>query len=99
MKSGRNLWDEMVFQYYTGADSVKWMQEQWNSVEKFVDKQCFNHVKQLIEMQRQDAIWWRNSCVLYFQQFSKMPIPGNYEKPDQSLEYYQNKQLQFVPGI
>lgn len=99
MKSGRTLWDEMVYQYYAGADSVKWMQQQWNSVEKFVDKERFNHVKQLLEMQRQDAIWWRNSCVLYFQQFSKMPIPTNYEKPDQPLEYYQNKQLQFVPGI
>ncbi|MBN1769541.1 MAG: alpha-glucuronidase [Prolixibacteraceae bacterium] len=99
MKSGRTLWNEMVYKYYTGADSVTWMQEKWNSVEPFIDDQRFKHVKQLLEMQRQDAIWWRNSCVLYFQQFSKMPIPDGFEKPENNLEYYENKQLKFVPGI
>ncbi|HPR61626.1 MAG TPA: alpha-glucuronidase family glycosyl hydrolase, partial [Prolixibacteraceae bacterium] len=65
MNSGRTLWDEMVYKYYTGADSVVWMQEKWNSVEKHIDFERFNHVKQLLEMQRNDAIEWRNSCVLY----------------------------------
>lgn len=99
MKSGRTLWNEMVYKYYTGADSVVWMQEKWNSVEPYIDNQRFKHVNQLLEMQRQDAIWWRNSCVLYFQQFSKMPIPDGFEKPENDLEYYENKQLKFVPGI
>ncbi len=99
MKSGRTLWNEMVHKYYTGAESVTWMQEKWNSVEPYIDAQRFKHVKQLLEMQRQDAIWWRNSCVLYFQQFSKMPIPDGFEKPENDLEYYENKQLRFVPGI
>jgi alpha-glucuronidase len=99
MNSGRTLWDEMVYKYYTGADSVVWMQEKWNSVEKHIDFERFNHVKQLLEMQKNDAIEWRNSCVLYFQQFSKMPIPSEFEKPEKPLEYYQNKKRLFVPGI
>jgi alpha-glucuronidase len=50
-------------------------------------------------MQRQDAIEWRNSCVLYFKQFSNMPIGNQYQKPEHPLEYYQNKKRMFVPGI
>lgn len=99
MKSGRTLWDEMVYKYYTGADSVVWMQQQWNSVEKYIDSERFDHVNQLLEMQRQDAIEWRNSCVLYFKQFSNMPIGNQYQKPEHPLEYYQNKKRMFVPGI
>jgi alpha-glucuronidase len=99
MDSGRTLWDEMVYKYYTGADSVLWMQDKWEQVEPYVDDQRYRHVSQLLEMQYEDAVWWRNSSVLYFQQFSKMPLPEKFEKPDKDLEYYKNIKLKFVPGI
>jgi alpha-glucuronidase len=35
---------------------------------------------------------------LYFQTFSKMPIPPNYEKPDHDLEYYKALKFPFAPG-
>jgi alpha-glucuronidase len=98
MKSGRNLWDEMCYRYYAGVDSVRLMQKQWNSLEKLVDKQRFNQVKMLLAVQEKEAVWWRNSCLLYFQTFSKMPIPAGYEKPDQTLEYYKNLNFPFAPG-
>ncbi len=99
MKSGRTLWDELCFTYYSGADDVKKMQHTWSSMQPYVDAEQFDHVKQLLNIQYNEAVWWRNSCLLYFQTFSKMPIPTGYEQPDKPLEYYKNLKFYFVPGI
>jgi len=99
VRSGRTLWDELCHQYDEGADSVKWMQEQWNSLEGKIDDDRFLHVKTFLHIQQQEAVWWRNACLLYFQTFSKRPIPKDLEKPDQALEHYQAQEFRFAPGI
>ncbi|MFD1003475.1 alpha-glucuronidase family glycosyl hydrolase [Ohtaekwangia kribbensis] len=99
MKSGRTLWDELCHRYYQGADSVRRMQQQWSTLKGIVDEERFQQVSSLISIQHQEAIWWRNACVLYFQTFSKKDIPSGLEKPDQSLSYYQSLEFPFAPGI
>jgi alpha-glucuronidase len=99
MKSGRTLWDELCHRYYQGADSVRRMQQQWSTLKGIVDEERFQQVSSLISIQHQEAIWWRNACVLYFQTFSKKDIPSGLAKPDQSLSYYQNLEFPFAPGI
>lgn len=98
MQSGRTLWNELCYKYYTGVDSIKSFQQQWSKLEKIIDEERFVQVKQLLNIQLKDAIWWRNACLLYFQTFSKMPIPPNYEQPDKSLEYYKSIRILFAPG-
>lgn len=98
MRSGRTLWEEMCYKYYTAVDSMKAVQREWSILEKYIDKDRFDHVKQLLNIQVKDAIWWRNACLLYFQTFSKMPIPAQYEKPDQTLDYYKSIRIQYAPG-
>lgn len=98
MKSGRNLWEELCYKYYAGVDSIKAIQQQWNSVKGMVDEERFRQVQMLLDIQVKEAIWWRNACLLYFQTFSKMPIPAQYEKPDQTLEYYKSLRFPFAPG-
>jgi len=98
MKSGKNLWNELCYQYYTGAERVKNMLQTWNGLKQFVDKERFEQVSMLLKIQFDEAVWWRNACVLYFQTFSKMPIPANYEQPDKPLDYYKNIRIQFAPG-
>ena len=98
MKSGRILWDELCHKYYTAVDSIKAIQQQWNKLVNYIDAERFDHVKQLLNIQVKDATWWRNACLLYFQTFSKMPIPAQYEKPDKTLEYYQNIRILYAPG-
>jgi alpha-glucuronidase len=49
-------------------------------------------------MQVKEATWWRNACLLYFQTFSKMPLPAGYEKPAQTLEYYMSLKFPYAPG-
>jgi alpha-glucuronidase len=98
MRSGKILWEELCYKYNEGVASVKNMQQQWNSLEKQMDTQRFNEVKQLLSIQYNEAVWWRDACLLYFQSFSKMEIPSTYEQPKHSLEYYKNLKFPYAPG-
>lgn len=99
LKSGKTLWEEICRHYYQGAEEVKSFQQQWNALEGKIDQERFEHVKMLLNIQYQEAIWWRNACVLYFQTFSDLPIPDGLEKPDKTLDYYMNLEFPYAPGI
>jgi alpha-glucuronidase len=98
MHSGRALWDELCYKYYTGVDSVRWMQRTWVRLRPYIDNERWSEVRMLLDIQQQDAVWWRNACLLYFQTFSRLPLPVNREAPDHSLAYYEKIQLYFAPG-
>jgi alpha-glucuronidase len=86
MKSGRTLWDDLCHRYYSGVDSVRIMRALWDSVEGSIDTERFADVKDRLRMQERDAAWWRDACVLYFQTFSKRPIPDGLEPPSVTLD-------------
>lgn len=97
MKSGRSLWEEMCYKYNLGVQTVRQMQQQWESTRNKVDKQRYHQVQQLLAIQEKEAVWWRNACLLYFQTFAKMPIPGQYEQPDHDLDYYKSLSFPNAP--
>ncbi|MEJ5351767.1 MAG: alpha-glucuronidase family glycosyl hydrolase [Melioribacteraceae bacterium] len=99
MKSGKTLWEEICYHYYKGVDGVKETIKIWDSLKNKIDNERFEHVRMLLNIQLKEAVWWRNACVLYFQTFSKRPIPDELEKPDKSLEYYMNLNFPYAPGI
>lgn len=99
MKSGNTLWEELCFKYYQGTGDVADMLFSWDKVKDYIDEERFNHVKMLINIQLKEAIWWRNACISYFQTFSKKPLPAGFEKPDETLEYYQSLRFPYAPGI
>jgi heme oxygenase len=57
-------------------------------VEGKIDSEEFESVKAHLQMQYEDAVKWRDGCVLYFQTFSHLPLPEGLEKPQHDLEYY-----------
>jgi alpha-glucuronidase len=98
MHSGRTLWDELCFKYYTGVDSVRWMQRAWNGLEGSIDEERWQQVKMLLKIQGEEAAWWRNACLLYFQTFAHLPLPAGADQPDHTLDYYQQLQFTNAPG-
>jgi alpha-glucuronidase len=99
MKSGRTIWDELCFQYFSGADSVRWMQTVWSGLRGRVDDQRWQQVDMLLAMQAAESKWWRDACLLYFGTFSGKPLPSGYEKPTHDLSYYESLQFPYAPGI
>lgn len=74
MQSGRMLWDELCYRYYTGVGYVKQMNQKWAALEKEIDSEIHKHVKEKLATQEKDAAIWRDTCVNYFQKFSNRPI-------------------------
>jgi alpha-glucuronidase len=98
LQTGRTLWNELCWQYNTGTSRVKGLQLTWDNLKQFIDKDRFEQVVMLLKIQYDEAKWWRNACLLYFQTFSKMPIPAEFEQPDKTLDYYKSLRFQFAPG-
>lgn len=98
LKTNRTLWEELCFQYNSGVDSVRWMAKTWDKLKSKIDVERFEQVRALLTIQEKEAMWWRDACLQYFQTFSRLPIPAQYEKPSNSLEYFKSLKFPFAPG-
>jgi len=65
---------------------VHQFQKVWDNVQPYIDAERFNHVQRRLREQSRNAQAWKDGCLLYFQQFSKMPIPGDIERPLNDLD-------------
>jgi alpha-glucuronidase len=99
MKSGRTLWEEIGIHYDQGVKSARKMKVTWESLSGTVDPEQHSHVSQLLGIQVQEAEWWRNACLLYFQSISKRPFPSEIEQPEGDLDYYKSLSFPTAPGI
>lgn len=86
LSTGKTLWNELCFRYFHGVEEVAEMQNEWETVKGKVDNEMFEDIKGRLAVQHREALNWRDACVLYFQTFSKMPIPAPYKQPKRSLE-------------
>lgn len=93
MKSGRSLWDELYHHYDNGVRQVRDFQKIWDAAEKYIDAERFHEVQSKLKIQARDAVWWKDACLLYFQEFSGMPIPYEIERPIHELKDLQKVHL------
>lgn len=93
MQSGRTLWDELCHSYDHGVQQVRAFQKAWDKAEKYIDAERFEDVQTRLKTQMRDAIWWKDACLLYFQEFSKLPIPYDIERPIHKLDALKQVQL------
>jgi alpha-glucuronidase len=99
VEGGLSLWDKLALSYQRGVEEVEGMQKTWGEMKTYVDYERYNHVKMLLAIQLKEAQWWRDACLLYFQQFSGLPLPRGVPSPEHSLEYYQMLKFPNAPGI
>ena len=98
LKDGNTLWDGIALKYQEGVNQVETNIKTWNSMEIYIDSERFNEVKMLLKIQLKEAKWWRDACLLYFQQFSGKPLPNGVEKPTKSLDFFKSLKFPFAPG-
>lgn len=99
MKSENTLWEEICYKYQEGVDSVQSILNTWNAQKELIDTERFEQVCDFLKIQLNEAKWWRDACLLYFQTFSCRPIPEDIEQPEHDLNYYMNLQFPYAPGI
>ncbi len=86
MQNGRTLWADLCYHYEEGVNQVREFQKVWDKVGPYVDSTRFMKVQRKLRIQCVNAILWKDACTLYFQQFSKMPIPYELERPVNNLD-------------
>ena len=86
MKSGKTLWDELCYHYDAGLQQVRGFQKVWDKAQPYVDSQRFSEVQSKLRSQSKNAQIWKDACLLYFQTFSKKPIPYDIERPINNLD-------------
>lgn len=86
LQSGNILWNTLCDKYESGIKSAEGFVSVWNQMKKYVDSERYEFQLKFFERQAKDAWWWRDACLLYFQQFSHLPFPVGSPQPRHSLD-------------
>lgn len=86
MQNRRTLWDEICYRYDAGVKQVREFQKVWDRVQPYIDSTRFKQVQSKLRSQSTNAQVWKDACLLYFQQFSRKPIPYDIERPVHDLD-------------
>ena len=86
MKNGRTLWDDICYHYDKGLQQVRQFQKIWDRVQPYIDSERYTEVQNKLRRQCSNAQVWKDACLLYFQQFSRRPIPYDIERPVHELD-------------
>ena len=95
MKSGRPLWNELALHYHSGVDWVRAARAMWATLAGTIDPERHAAITKKLVIQERDAVWWRDASLLYFQTFSRRPLPPGVEPPAKTLEEYKANALQW----
>jgi alpha-glucuronidase len=98
LDSGRTLWDELVLRYSRGVRQVAEMRRTWASLAPLVDSERHAEVAALLDIQQDEAQWWRDASIAYFQSISGRPLPSGVTPPPHDLDYYRAIEHRYVPG-
>ncbi|MGH8224293.1 MAG: alpha-glucuronidase family glycosyl hydrolase [Woeseiaceae bacterium] len=98
MDSGRTLWEELIARYDQGVAEVERMRATWATLQPYVDEQRFRQTADFLRIQLEEARWWRDACLAYFQDVSGLPFPEGVRPPARSLDYYKSLRFPFAPG-
>jgi len=95
--SGRTLWDELVHRYDRGVFKTLEMTESWALLERYVDPQRFRDVWEFLLIQQNEARWWRDASLAYWQSVNGLALPERIHPP-KPLEYYKSLDFPEAPS-
>ncbi|GAA0268527.1 alpha-glucuronidase family glycosyl hydrolase [Alteraurantiacibacter aestuarii] len=98
MRSGRTLWEELVWHYDRGAAKVDTMAETWSTLSEYVDEERFRAVSEMLAIQQREARWWRDASLAYWQSVNGLSLPAGAEPPAHPLDYYRGLEFPEAPG-
>jgi alpha-glucuronidase len=87
------LWDEICLHYDTGISEVEAYQKTWAGLKPYVSTPIFNEVTKKLDIQKNDAEWWCDACVGYFQHFSKKDLPAGVRPLNMPIDSVQTKSV------
>jgi alpha-glucuronidase len=98
MPSGRTLWAELVARYDLGVMQARGLRMRWAALAPFIDARRHAEVAQRLDVQVEEAQWWRDACIAYFQSVSGLALPPGTRPPAHTLDYYKALRFPYAPG-
>ncbi|WP_232823563.1 alpha-glucuronidase family glycosyl hydrolase [Dyella sp. C9] len=98
LHSGQTLWDALVAHYTRGVEEVAQMRNTWARLDGYVDADRYRKAASFLAIQQDEAQWWRDASIAYFQSLNGLPLPAGYRPPAHPLSYYESLTFPFVPG-
>jgi alpha-glucuronidase len=98
MPSGRTLWAELVASYDRGVDEAGGLRKRWDGLKSAIDSRRHREVGEFLQIQEQEAKWWRDASIAYFRSLSGLPMPKGHAAPPLTLEQYKSQSHPWAPG-
>jgi alpha-glucuronidase len=98
LASGRSLWDELTWRYARGVATVHTMAGTWDSLKSRIDPERFQETAAFLRIQQDEAQWWRDACIAYFQSQSRLPLAAGIAAPRHPLSWYEELVFRYAPG-
>ncbi len=98
VQSGRTLWQELAARYDRGVATVSDMRATWQTLAPFVDRQRFKAVSDMLEIQQEEAQWWRDASLAYWQDVNGLALPAGTAAPAMTLDEYRALEFPEAPG-
>lgn len=73
--TGETTWEALCHRYDYGVRMAETFARTWKAMRPYVDDARWTETDKRYQRGAKDAWWWRDGCLLYFQQFSKRPFP------------------------
>jgi hypothetical protein len=86
LANGRTVWDELVIRYTDGVARVGGMRRAWDALAPAVDAERHAEVAAFLAIQEDEATWWRDASIAYFQSLSHRPLPDGIAAPAHDLD-------------
>ncbi len=93
MHNGETMWEALCHTYDQGVRQAEAFARIWEQMKPYVDAERYEAQKLNFDRQAKDAWWWRDACLLYFQQFSGMKLPLDCPAPKYKFEDLQKYKL------
>ena len=70
----------------------------WASLKPYVDDERFADTADYLRIQREEARWWRDASLAYWQSVNDLPLPAGARAPEHPLGYYKSLSFPEAPG-
>jgi alpha-glucuronidase len=98
LPTGRTVWDELTYRYDRGVNTVRDMARTWDSLKGWIDPERFYETAAFLGEQQEEAQWWRDACIAYFQSLSGLPLAPELPAPQHPLAWYEEQVYRYAPG-
>lgn len=86
LQSGRTLWDELCLHYERGVLAAEEYRRRWQEAAPYIEPALHADVAERLRTQAADARWWKDACLQYFREFSRLPYPAGVTPPTRPLD-------------